>query len=287
MLHQDDGPEPIAQQPWEFHDLLFHARSRKGRSDAPFGATFRMLGRLEPPPAIKPAQGIEPIALFRPDLDQLARADPPLTVALERRQSVRTYMDRPITARQLGEFLYRVARVKDERTLDVATPQGVVPMSFAPRPYPSGGGLYELEFYAVVRACEGLGPGLYHYRAGDHALGRLAPGTQETAQLLDDAAASAGMPAAHVQVLIILTARFSRLMWKYESISYALILKHVGVVYQTMYLVATAMKLAPCALGGGDADLFARAAGTDYYEETSVGEFLLGSRPRSRRGDGD
>jgi hypothetical protein len=40
-----------------------------------------------------------------------------------------------------------------------------------------------------------------------------------------------------------------------------------------------AMGLAPCALGGGDSDLFARAAGTDYYAETSVGEFLLGSRP--------
>jgi hypothetical protein len=39
------------------------------------------------------------------------------------------------------------------------------------------------------------------------------------------------------------------------------------------------MKLAPCAIGCGDSDLFARAAGTQYVEETSVGEFLLGSRP--------
>jgi hypothetical protein len=45
-----------------------------------------------------------------------------------------------------------------------------------------------------------------------------------------------------------------------------------------MYLAATAMGLAPCGVGVGDADLFARAAGTDYYAETSVGEFLLGSR---------
>ena len=50
-----------------------------------------------------------------------------------------------------------------------------------------------------------------------------------------------------------------------------------GVLSQAMYLAATAMGLAPCAIGGGDADLFARAAGTDYYAETSVGEFLLGS----------
>ena len=62
------------------------------------------------------------------------------------------------------------------------------------------------------------------------------------------------------------------------SIAYGATLKHVGVLYQTMYLVATAMDLAPCAVGCGNADLFARAAGTDYYAETSVGEFLLGSR---------
>jgi SagB-type dehydrogenase family enzyme len=61
--------------------------------------------------------------------------------------------------------------------------------------------------------------------------------------------------------------------------AYALILKHVGVLYQTMYLAATAMSLAPCGIGCGDSDLFARAAGTDYYAETSVGEFLLGSKP--------
>jgi oxazoline/thiazoline dehydrogenase len=47
---------------------------------------------------------------------------------------------------------------------------------------------------------------------------------------------------------------------------------------QTMYLVATAMGLAPCALGTGNSDLFATATGTGYLLEPPVGEFLLGSR---------
>jgi oxazoline/thiazoline dehydrogenase len=85
-------------------------------------------------------------------------------------------------------------------------------------------------------------------------------------------------------VLFILAARFARVAWKYESIAYSLILKHVGVVLQTMYLAATAMGLGPCALGCGDADLFARAAGTDYCAETSVGEFLLGSQRHGPNG---
>ena len=80
------------------------------------------------------------------------------------------------------------------------------------------------------------------------------------------------------QVLILIAARFARAMWKYESMAYALVLKDVGVMYQTMYLVATAMGLAPCSLGGGHSDAFAAAAGLDPYAETSVGEFTLGSR---------
>jgi len=98
--------------------------------------------------------------------------------------------------------------------------------------------------------------------------------------LLADAGRATTIPAESLQVLIIIAARFRRIAWKYASIAYALTLKHVGVLTQTMYLVATAMDLAPCGVGVGDSDLFARTAGTDYYDETSVGEFLLGSKRR-------
>jgi SagB-type dehydrogenase family enzyme len=267
---------------WEFQDLLFHARSRKGRSDAAFGAAYRMAGRLEPPPAVKPATIAETIELARPDLERLRREDLPLAEVVERRRSLREYGARPLDARQLGEFLYRVGRIKDCRDVELATLAGPVRMAFASRPYPSGGALYELEFYVAVQACDGISAGLYHYDAAQQCLARLCGRTGEVEHLLADAAASADIPLERVQIVIVLSARFQRLAWKYASIAYALILKHVGVVYQTMYLTATAMGLAPCALGGGDADVFARAAGTDYYAETSVGEFLLGSRDPSR-----
>ena len=151
-------------------------------------------------------------------------------------------------------------------------------MDFAARPYPGGGALYELEVYAVVHACAGLAPGLYHYEPCGHRLEVLAAPSAEVAALLADASQATGIPAERLQVLLVLAARFPRVMWKYSSMAYAAILKHVGVLYQTMYLVATAMGLAPCGVGAGDSDCFARAAGLDYYAETSVGEFLLGSR---------
>jgi SagB-type dehydrogenase family enzyme len=264
-------------QCWEFHDLWFHARSRAGRHDAPVGGTYRHAGKLELPPALKPVTGLETIELLRPDLQQLKRDDPPFADLLERRCSKREYAEEPITARQLGEFLFRVARVKECREWDVNTPAGPIRVQGTTRPYPAGGGLYELEVYAVITNCRDLEAGLYHYDALGHRLSRLAGRTNEVEALSRDAARSAVIAPERLQVLLVLASRLPRLAWKYASLAYALTLKHVGVVYQTMYLAAIAMGLAPCALGGGDSDLFARAAGVDYYTETSVGEFLLGS----------
>jgi SagB-type dehydrogenase family enzyme len=273
------GDNDPALHTWAFHDLLFHTRSRPGRFDAPCGGTYRLAGKCAPPPALKPPPVGKVYDLYRPDLARLERDDPPLARVQERRRSLREYdAEQPITDRQLGEFLFRVARVKDPRATDVQTPYGPVRVDFASRPYPAGGGLYELEVYATVNVCANLDPGLYYYDAARHRLVRLCGRTADVTSLLRDAAESATIPEASLQVLLILAARFPRVAWKYESLAYALTLKHVGVVYQTMYLAATAMGLAPCAVGGGDADRFARAAGTSYYAETSVGEFLLGSK---------
>jgi SagB-type dehydrogenase family enzyme len=273
--------EDAALQTWEFHDLLFHARSRNGRHDQPVGGTFRFMGHLAAPPALKTVRSGQAVDLYRPDMARLKCEDPPFAKVQEMRASIRSYGARPLHARQLGEFLYRVARVTEHREIEAESPQGPVQMEMALRPYPGGGALHELELYVTVNACEGLAPGLYHYDPLGHRLALLCERTADVEALLRFASFSSTVPPEQLQVLLVLAARFPRMAWKYASVAYALILKDVGIVFQTMYLAATAMGLAPCALGGGDADLFARAAGIDYYAETSVGEFLLGSHPRS------
>lgn len=271
--------DPVLQS-WEFHDLLFHARSWAGRHDGPSGGTYRLAGRLDPPPALKASMSDDTIDLERPDLESLARTDPPLALVQEQRRSIRQYGAAPLSVRQLGEFLWRVGHVKECQQVDVSLPAGgTVAMEFAARPYPGGGALYELELYVAVHACAGLDRGFYHYDPLHHRLERLPATVSDVAGLLADATRATGLAQQELQVQIIIAARFQRMAWKYASMAYAAILKNVGVLYQTMYLVATAMGLAPCGIGNGDSDRFARAAGTDYYAETSVGEFLLGSAP--------
>jgi SagB-type dehydrogenase family enzyme len=255
--------------PWTFHELLFHARSRFGRNVGGFGGTYRLEGVQEPWPSLRPAVG-RTTALPVPDLDARRATDPPLVQAMEERRSLRAHDDdRPIDAAQLGELLYRCARVRRSFSDDH--------QELSSRPYPAGGSCYELEVYPLIRLCAGIEPGLYRYEAGTHALEHVAEPGAPTQTLLEFARIGSLMDAPP-QVVLLLASRFGRVAWKYESMAYALTLKHVGALFQSLYLAATALGLAPCAQGGGDADAFAAAAGVDYDEESSVGEFVVGSR---------
>ena len=151
---------------------------------------------------------------------------------------------------------------------------------YSVRPYPSAGASYGLELYLAVDKCDGLPRGFYHYEAGDHALVSIDTSAQELETLL--AGAKFAMEAtAMPQVLIIIAARFGRVSWKYSSLAYALILKDVGVLTQTLYLVATDMGLGGCAVGSTNIDLFAKITGIKFHVEGPVGQFALGRPSKS------
>jgi SagB-type dehydrogenase family enzyme len=261
----EDETSSMAQ--WEFHDLLFHTRSRRGRIEAPYGGTFRFRGIFPSEPGTKKCTQTPLISLMRPEKE----LELSLEQAMAKRKSIREHGQKPINLRQLGEFLWRCARVKESTSRNNE--------EFTSRPYPGGGARYELEIYPVVYQCEGLEAGVYHYHPREHQLCKVCDLDSQAEQLLIYARDTTGKKE-YPQVLFCISARFQRVSWKYQSMAYAVILKNLGVLIQTMYLVATASDLAPCAVGGGDSDLFCKVTGTNYLEETSVGEFMLGSLPR-------
>ncbi|MEG4498106.1 PatA/PatG family cyanobactin maturation protease [Microcoleus sp. F10-C6] len=277
-------PEPPSLQLWEFHNLLFHSRSRNGRHDYPVIA--HDIEQWSDFPVVKPPMSDRIVPMPRPNLGALMCNDATLTEAIEARKSVREYDDNhPISIEQLSELLYRTARVKEllsteewygknwREILDFKA--DIEYGELSRRPYPGGGTMYELEIYPVVRLCQGLNQGVYHYDPLNHQL-------EQIVESEDDIFAALGyefLSQIGPQVFLVITARFGRLFRKYRSIAYTAVLKHVGVLQQNLYLVATNMGLAPCALGVGDSDAFGRATGLDYVEESAVGEFAIGSLP--------
>jgi SagB-type dehydrogenase family enzyme len=249
---------------WAFHDLLFHARVRQGRHNNPLGGIFPFRDDIPDTPSVKRPMSEEIVKLARPDLAEFGRREAPFTEILDGRRSLRVARERPLTLDELGTFLYRSARPLSLRDQPAVNR----------RPYPNAGGRYELELYILSHTCEGLAAGLYHYDAYQHGLEKLAVRAGQLRLILEQAAGAMG-GAEKPAVLVLITARFQRVSWKYASIAYSLMLKNVGALYQTMYLTATAMGLHPCALGAGNSELFARVTGIPYEEEGTVGEFCL------------
>jgi SagB-type dehydrogenase family enzyme len=270
-----------ALQVWEPHDLAFHRRSRRGHHADPIGGTYRLRGLQEPEPALAPPKPGRRLALPVPDVRALETDDPPLFRVMESRRSIRQYGAPPISIDQLGELLYRVARVRGHLAADHEAERLY---ELTDRPYPSGGGAYELELYLTVAACDRLERGSYYYDAADHSLVRLETTEEQVQALLADASLATG-GEANPQVLVTVTSRFKRLAWKYSGMAYATTLKNLGVLYQSLYLAATAMGLAPCALGSGDSSSAVAAFGLDELRECPIGEFILGSAPAAASSD--
>ncbi len=240
---------------WSGHDLLFHARTRRGYARVVLGKT----GFAAPPPDGMAIEGQDHVALEPPDLARLLLEDPPYALVSERRQSVRRQGTIPITSNQLSEFLFRTLHEKSGR-----------------RPYPSGGACYPLKAYVGVQQCSGVSPGLYAYSPTRHELVRVSEPKPRLDSLLSDAAAAAGVEHPP-QILIVLAARFSRTERVYGDLSYSLILKEVGAVFQAAMMAAAAMGLATCPLGCGNSLQFSDLAGVDPLTETSVGEMMVGA----------
>jgi oxazoline/thiazoline dehydrogenase len=269
LLRPAGAAEPLAERQWSAADLWFHRRSRESRGTDRYGGTYPFLGVDAPPPARPEPRDAVRVPLPVPDLAARRRDDPPLTAVLEDRRSVRAF-DPAVapTLDQLGELLYRTARIRRE----FVTEHG---LEVVDRPFPAGGSVHELELYAVVTRCTGLDPGLWRYDGHAHALEQAAADGPAVRRLAGDCRATARLDD-DPPIALAVSARFGRLMWKYEAIPYALILKHVGVLYQTLYLTATAMGLGVCALGGGSTAAFAAATGLPPLVEGLVGELVVG-----------
>ncbi|MFT3898743.1 MAG: SagB family peptide dehydrogenase [Gordonia sp. (in: high G+C Gram-positive bacteria)] len=274
----DDEAESFSTAAWSPHELWFHRRSTVGdrtTSWTHIGPTRWADGTFEPLPARPEPYPGTPIELPTPDLDALRTSDATLTAALEDRRSVREFDDaRPPSLAAIAELLYRAARTRSVRTTNGDRP---VPEELPSKPYASGGSLYELEIYPIVRVADGIAPGMYHYDSTAHTL-------EPVADLDDPAVARLLAPAAltladgkQPPVLFVIAARVGRMMWTYEQMSYAVILKHVGILTHSLYLIATAMGLGGVAQGYGDTAAFAAATGRDELDECLVGSFVVGT----------
>lgn len=199
-----------------------------------------------------------------------------LATCLTRRQSVRAFADRPLPKARLEQFLQLTARA---RALREVPGLGWVSV----RNYPSGGARYPLEIYPVIYNVEGVPDGIYHYQPFSHRLEPLPSDAGLRGQLAEMAQRRMAQPRPSTpSVLLVITAVFARTCWKYRGMPYQIILMEAGALYQTMYLAAAQLDLAPCPIGAFPELAAAELLGLDSRDEAQVGLFALGQPDADR-----
>lgn len=224
---------------------------------------------------VEDLQGLPPAA-FKPRPPGAATSLPParplpdrLDEVLDARRSIRKYGRLPLDLGDLSALLHHSARVQ-KVVEDPRLGEQVL------HPYPTGGARSELELYVVANDVAGLASGTHWYDAQAHDLVQVR-GDDEGQRRFNESVhdATGGLPG-DPQAVLIVTAVFARVMWKYRGIGLGLIYRDVGCLYQTLYLVATALRLAPCAIGAGPEVANARWLGLDPLVESQVGCLLVG-----------
>ena len=223
------------------------------------------LDRHGPPPAAfkdRPQARVTALPAPRP-------LDVRLDHALASRRSLRSYREGAMALADLSSLLHHSARV-----VETVEDEHLGQQAF--HPYASAGARSELEVYAVANHLEGLERGAHWYDARAHelVLVRAADeGLDDINRWVSEATGGLSRPP---QVILLVTAVFARIMWKYSGIGLSLIARDVGCLYQTLYLAATALGLAPCGIGAGPELANARWLGLDPLVESQVGCVLVG-----------
>ena len=208
----------------------------------------------EAPPQFKRMQGAESVVLpsHEPEPDSFFET-------LRTRRTHRTFSKGKISLDQVSRLLRSTWGVQGYLESKAF---GWLPVKTSP----SGGARHPVEVYLMALGVDGLEAGTYHYQARDHLLEKISSeGSPLTAR-----AYCADQPyAAEAAALFMMTAVFSRTMWKYHHPrAYRVVLLDAGHLGQTFCLTATRMGLAPFSTAALKDSLIEKDLGIDGVSES-------------------
>ncbi|VEJ57310.1 SagB family peptide dehydrogenase [Arachnia propionica] len=268
LLVPASSEETMEQTMWDPVDLLMVERSSDSAASSRYGGTYRYCDTHPAPLLIEAIRTDEVVEIPEPDPERWFCEDEPFGVITERRRSSSSFQQNAAPRLdQLVNVLHRSARIqrrfRDDHGIEV---------SF--RPAAGGGALHELDLYIVIDRVDGLDQGLWRYNPTNNTLEHVHC-LADPVVLVEEAAGSV-WNHTKPPVTIILVARFARVLWKYEGVGAALVLKDAGVLTHALQLAAIAEGLGACALGSNFAHVFEQVTGLGFPTHGPVGQLVLG-----------
>lgn len=258
--------EPGPHSRWEFHDAVFHGATANGcGTDGGYGATSAK-------PASSSMSGADRFAATNGRMVDLADggAYPPGIEILARRRTRRDFSAEPVSLRSLSSLLGLALRTQSVAALSQTD-------YYALHPYPSGGARDEITTLVACAHDEEGGAFLSSYLNREHKLYRYHQSREQALEAIEALSAVCHVGKPGPGVALLFAADYERMATKYEAIAYATILRNVGAIYQTVCLVAEALGLAACAVGGGWGRLERHSLSAYLGNRVIVGGILVGT----------
>ncbi len=220
-----------------------------------------------PPPAFW-----EPDQVAKREALPIIEPEGDLFDVLRARHSVRSYdKHQPLDRDQLATLLYAVFGCQGTTELAPC-------FTVLRKTSPSGGSIHPTEAYPLIRNVAGIEPGLYHYSSEHHALNLLEPMAPDDVGRLAIDCGHGQIYLGDAHLVVLLTSRWTRHLWKYRNISraYTTMLMDAGFLSQTWYLVATQLGLGTCFTGAIDAPTIEHRLKLDGVTQGPVGILACG-----------
>ncbi|ABD41684.1 conserved hypothetical protein [Methanospirillum hungatei JF-1] len=236
---------------------------RKTRYTCPI-TTDQMRG-IPSPPLEDDFEGTV-IALPDPDAGLLVNLD--LSVAIEARESIRTYQDTPLSIEDLSYLLWCTQGVKwimEDCTF---------------RTVPSAGARHAIDTYLYARDVHGLKSGLYRFLALEHSLGAISEEQQ-----IPEIVYKGGLNQDCIQkasVCFIWVANSYRMTWRYGERGFRDIFLEGGHICQNLYLSSQVVGCGVCAIGAFNDDEINHLIGIDGEKKFAVYMAAVGKIPHAK-----
>jgi putative peptide maturation dehydrogenase len=256
--------ERLMSPPWNRYAALFHSLTRwsgvqVALEEPPVRTSKPKPVRWRPPQEFHTAAEVRAVVPLLP-----GDREGPLYDVLRARKTTRAYeRDATLSLEELSSILKTVWGCHGLLRLGED-------FAMLKKTSPSGGAQHPVEVYPLVRAVEGVEPGIYHYNVERHNLELVEPFSAADAAELIDAVTAGQHHYANAQVLFLMAARFARNHWKYPAHAKAFrtLLMDAAHLNQTLYLVCTELGLGAFVTGAiNDADVD-RRLGLEAFGES-------------------
>lgn len=221
-----------------------------------FSAYGRMRGEPQPPLEL-PFDPDTLVALPRPEDIDVSPLD--LRDAIEKRRSIRSYADTPLSLEELSYLLWCTQGIQEYFTFRGEATKRTVP---------SSGGKHALDTYLAVDRVESLRKGLYRYIASQHKLSLIEAG--EAAFKRVAGAQGRNVFVRESAVIFVWAARTDVMYWHHGERGYRNLLLDAGHVGQNLYLACEQVGCGTCVLCVFDDHEQNSAIGVDGEQVTAV-----------------